>query len=147
VAGFARKWEDWKTENHFLDFGDLIDHALRDVEKAPGEPAVILVDEAQDTGALEMALLKKWAGKAEHLALFGDCAQSLFSFRGTDPLLLQTMRQDFDPERKILGQSYRLPRQVYEYAFSWQKRFRRTLKVEYAPRKNPETGGVVEGHV
>ena len=146
LAGFAERWEDWKTQNHYVDFVDLLDQAYQECDTAPGEPAVILGDEWQDVGALEHRLIMKWAEKTEYLVLAADPAQSLFQFRGTDPLLVQRLWDEHDPTRQPLDQSYRLPRTVYDYAWSWQCRFRETRRVQYHPRKD-DHGQVVEGVV
>ena len=146
VQGFARRWEDWKAQNHYMDFVDLLDQAYIEIDAAPGEPAIILGDEWQDVGTLEHKLIMKWAEKAERLVLAGDPGQALFSFRGTDPLLLQQLWDEYDPGRKPLSQSYRLPRAVYDYAWQWQQRFQFTRKVAYSPRKDVH-GCVVEGFI
>lgn len=144
VWGFAGCWSDWKTQNHYVDFVDLLEEAYKEIDTAPGEPAVILGDEWQDVGALEHKLIVKWAERAEHLVLTGDPGQALFAFRGTDPLLLQRLWDKYDHERKPLEQSYRVPRAVYEYALTWQQRFQSTRKVEYSPRKDNKDQ-IVEG--
>ena len=144
LKGFTERWEDFKTQNHWLDFCDLIDVAERDIDTAPGEPAVILLDEGQDTARAEFRLLLKWAEKSEHFVVAGDFAQELFSFRGADPLLLQRLWDEHDPTRKPLEQSYRLPQAVYDYTWTWQERFRQTRKVPYLARKD-DAGSVVQG--
>lgn len=146
LKGFSARWEDWKAQNHYVDFTDMLEQCLADVDTAPGEPAVILVDEGQDVGRLEMQLLLKWAERAEHFALFADPGQSIFNWRGTSGLLVQELREKFDPARKILGQSYRLPQKVYDYAYTWQMRFRQTMRCEYLPRVD-ESGHTVQGFV
>ena len=146
LRGFAKRWQDWKTQNHYVDFVDLLDQAYAEIDTAPGEPAVILGDEWQDVGNLEHKLIMKWAEKAEHLVLAADPGQALFSWRGTDPFLVQCLWDEHDPDRKPLNQSYRLPRAVYEYALTWQNRFQFTRKVEYLPRKDTQDQ-VVEGIV
>ena len=146
LQGFEKRWEDWKAQNHYVDFGDLLDQAYNEIDAAPGEPAVILGDEWQDVGTREHQLIMKWSEKAEHLVLAADPGQALFSFRGTDPLLVQRLWDEHDSDRKPLSQSYRLPRAVYEYALTWQNRFQFTRKVEYSPRKD-EQNQVVEGFV
>jgi hypothetical protein len=70
---------------------------------------------------------------------------SLFSWRGSDPLLLQRLWHEHDPERQPLQQSYRLPQAVYEYAYEWAGRFTQTERVSFKPRE--EGGVVVEGAV
>jgi superfamily I DNA/RNA helicase len=146
MRGFAERWEDWKAQNHYVDFVDLLVQATNEIDMAPGEPAVILGDEWQDVGALEHKLIMKWAEKAEHLVLAGDFAQALFRFRGTDPLLLQRLWEEHDPDRKPLDHSYRLPQAVYDYAWTWQQRFQFTRRVAYSPRKDTQDR-IVEGYV
>lgn len=136
IRGFAAQWNDWKAQNHYVDFVDLLDQAYAEVDMAPGEPSVIVGDEWQDIGALEHKLIMKWAEKAEHLVLAGDFAQALFRWRGTDPLLLQHLWEEHDSGRASLQQSYRLPRAVYAYALTWQNRFKFTRKLEFNPRKD-----------
>lgn len=146
MLGFAQRWQDWKVQNHYVDFVDLLVQAYDEIDTAPGEPAVILGDEWQDVGALEHRLIMKWAKHAEHLVLTGDPGQALFAWRGTDALLLQRLWDEHDPDRKPLVQSYRLPQAVYDYAWSWQQRFQFTRRVEYHPRKDDQKR-VVEGFV
>lgn len=146
LLGFAERWQDWKAQNHYVDFVDLLLQAYDEIDTVPGEPAVILGDEWQDVGALEHKLIMKWAEKSEHLVLTGDPGQALFQFRGTDPLLLQRLWDTYDADRKPLTQSYRLPQAVYDYAWQWQQRFQFTRRVEYSPRKD-EQNQIVEGFV
>ncbi len=132
---FSVRWEDWKQQCGYSDFTDLIEDAYTDCKTAPGDPAVILVDEAQDTGGLEMRLLMKWAESAQHLVLFGDSAQAIFQWRGSDALLLQKLWLEHDKERAPLQQSFRLSRAVYEYTYGWARdRFEETMALQFLPR-------------
>src|SRR3990172_1476518 len=72
TLAFAKAWEHWKHEQLLMDFTDLLEVALRDVDTAPGTPGVIFADEAQDFSALEMALLQKWGDAAGGLGVVGD---------------------------------------------------------------------------
>ena len=71
VLAFAKHWEEWKENEQLLDFTDLIQRALEEVDTAPGNPDVIMADEAQDMDAQEMALVKKW-GANGMLVVVGD---------------------------------------------------------------------------
>ena len=72
VVAFANRWEHHKQDNDVLDFTDLIETSLREIDQAPGEPDVIMVDEAQDMDRQEMALTKKWGLSAGYLVVVGD---------------------------------------------------------------------------
>jgi len=50
---FIGPWNKWKDANGLIDFTDMIEICLRDVDTAPGGPDVIFLDEAQDMDALE----------------------------------------------------------------------------------------------
>ncbi len=72
VAAFAAAWTGWKQERGLMDFTDLIETCLREVETAPGDPDVLFVDEAQDLDFLEMRLVRKWGERAGYLVMVGD---------------------------------------------------------------------------
>ena len=69
VREFAAKWEEYKRAEGLLDFSDLIDRCQRDVAVAPGAPAVILADEAQDLNRMQLTLLRKWGRHAEYFVM------------------------------------------------------------------------------
>jgi superfamily I DNA/RNA helicase len=128
---FAVAWEDWKKQCGYLDFTDVLEHAITDTDAAPGDPAVILVDETQDTPPLAMRLLFHWAKRAQSFVCTGDAAQAIFGFMGSDALLLQKLWKKYDPERLPLPKSYRLSQAVYTYAREWQRRFTTTVQIDY----------------
>ena len=84
VAAFVQRWAEWKERNALLDFTDLIETCLLEVSKAPGDPEVMFVDEAQDLDLLEMSLIRKWGARAGGLHIVGDPDQAIFSWRGAD---------------------------------------------------------------
>lgn len=72
VRHFASAWDSWKREAGYLDFTDLIETCLDDVEIAPGNPSALFVDEAQDMDFLEMSLLRKWGSHTDRFIIVGD---------------------------------------------------------------------------
>lgn len=119
VIEFRRKWLAWKREANYVDFTDLLELALESVECAPGDPAVLVLDEAQDCSPLEWALMRKWGARVEDsLIVAGDPLQSIFGFKGAEP------KSFYDPpipddHYRFLTQSYRLSRAVHERAVAW----------------------------
>ena len=133
ILRFAKVWEQFKDDNHYLDFEDLIEVAANDVAAAPGNPYVIYGDEAQDWSPSEYRLCLNWAEEAKAMVLFGDWDQALYVWRGSDPNLLKTL--DVPQERRnILTQSYRVPRQVHALAQKWIRKVSGRDDIDYAPR-------------
>jgi DNA helicase II / ATP-dependent DNA helicase PcrA len=60
----------------------------------------VLVDETQDTCGVQYGLLKQLVERHHNLALVGDPMQSVYSFRGADPTLLQGFTRDY-PEARV----------------------------------------------
>lgn len=134
VRGFARDWERWKADSGLLDFTDLIEQARNETLSAPGQPNVILADEAQDLSALEVSLLQHWANSAAAMILIGDGWQNLYQWRGADPKIF------LDPsipanKRDVLDQSFRVPRAVHAAAINLVRaNLSDYTPIEYHPR-------------
>jgi DNA helicase-2/ATP-dependent DNA helicase PcrA len=132
----ANTWEDWKRENDYYDFTDVLEQALHNPKgmqpTAPGRPNVIIADEAQDHSRLEFALLREWAKAAEGVILVGDPWQALYVWRGADPNVIDFEHPD--EKHRILKKSYRIPRAVHEYATRWAKSLSTWKPHEYNPR-------------
>lgn len=108
---FWRQWRQWKYDNGYLDFTDLIDKARGLFPIAPGNPTTLVVDEAQDLSALQWALLQQWAKHTDRFLAAGDDDQCLYRWAGADfrPLLAA-------PNRRVLPQSYRVPSRIQAWA-------------------------------
>ncbi len=97
------------------DFGDLLLHALlllknnRDIlEQYQDRFKYILVDEYQDTNAVQYLWLRLLAQKRKNIACVGDDDQSIYSWRGAEVANILRFEKDF-PGAKIikLEQNYR----------------------------------------
>jgi DNA helicase-2/ATP-dependent DNA helicase PcrA len=129
VGAFWNEWEAWKLEAGYMDFTDLIEHALIEVDIAPGRPDHIFLDEAQDMNKLEIALAMRWAESAGQLTLVGDPDQNLYDWRGTESNLFTV------GERSVLEHSYRLPAAVHGYANRWIQQISNRPDVTFYPRE------------
>ncbi len=130
---FHERWAGWKRANGFSDFTDLLEIALRDLHTAPGGPAVIFVDEAQDLTPLQLQLLREWARRVEFLVMAGDDDQTIYGFAGAAPevLLKHVIPERF---RHVLTQSFRVPRAIHALSQSWIQRVAVREPKEYRPR-------------
>ena len=133
VGRFAAAWTTWKQSNGLMDFTDLIETCLRDVDQAPGSPDILYVDEAQDMDRLEMALIRKWSASAGHLVAVGDPDQAIYIWRGADPSAFSTPHTQ-TATTHVLDQSYRIPREVHSHAVAWINRTPNRNPITYHPR-------------
>lgn len=130
---FARHWEAWKQEEDLVDFTDLIEMAMEESEVAPGDPRVLIVDEAQDCSMLELGLVRRWGRHADYLVLAGDGDQALYGWRGATAKAFLT--PDIPDEHNYpLTQSYRVPRAPHAVARRWISQASHRYAVEYQPR-------------
>lgn len=134
IARFFQRWCEWKTEAELMDFTDLIEGAIANSFYAPGHPSVIMGDEAQDWSALEAALMRKWGSHAQTFVMVGDPDQSIYGWRGADPMIFQTPPVP-DEQKRILKQSYRIPKAVHEKAMAWIRQVPNRENVEFLPRE------------
>jgi len=98
-----------------VDFAELL---LRAFELWQGHPDLLahyrrrfrhlLVDEFQDTNAIQYAWLRLLAGEAGHVFAVGDDDQSIYGWRGARADNLQRFQRDFPATRLVrLEQNYR----------------------------------------
>jgi DNA helicase-2/ATP-dependent DNA helicase PcrA len=99
----------------------------------------ILVHNCQDFNPAELKLIRHWAQYQDHIILSGDDDQCIYSFSGSSPEVFLT--PEIAPDRKrILRQSWRLPRKVHEYSQRWIKQIKKREDKEFDPRN--EEGSV-----
>lgn len=103
-----------------LDFGDLL---LLTVQLFEQEPAVLeryrdrwrwlLVDEYQDTNAIQYRLVQLLAGERRNLCVVGDDDQSIYRWRGADIRNILDFEKDFPGVKVVkLEQNYRSTRTI-----------------------------------
>jgi ATP-dependent DNA helicase UvrD/PcrA len=139
LVEFERKWSRYKRERGLMDFSDLIDTCLRDISIAPGKPAVIFADEAQDLSIMQARLIRKWGSHGEYFVTAGDDDQAIFAFIGATP---EAILESEIPENHtvILRESHRVPRAVHQLANGLIQRVTRRQAKAYFPR--PAAGDV-----
>lgn len=79
----------------------------------------VFVDEAQDTNAIQRAILRKIMGPKSRLVAVGDPAQAIYGFRGADSNSLNRIQKEFNCKRFPLSVSYRCATSIVEYARNW----------------------------
>lgn len=142
VMPFVKAYENWKHEEVLLDFTDLIETALTETRGPNGNRSILIVDEAQDLSALELALVRHWGASMDTLMMAGDDDQAIYGFRGATPdaFLTPPVPAEF---KRVLQQSYRVPAAVHRVATRWVEQLSTREPKEYLPREDAE--GVVAG--
>jgi DNA helicase-2/ATP-dependent DNA helicase PcrA len=115
VAEAYKLYETELVRMNAMDFDDLLFRMVNVLELFPEVRARysatfrhVLVDEYQDTNHAQYKLLQLIAGEHKNLAVVGDDAQSVYSFRGADIRNILDFQDDF-PEANVikLEQNYR----------------------------------------
>ncbi len=106
-------------ESKALDFSDLL---FKTYDLLLSYPTVlkayqdqfkhILVDEYQDTNALQYKLIKLLAGDKNNIFAVGDEDQSIYSWRGADINNIQLMEKDFSAHKIKLEINYRSTKNI-----------------------------------
>lgn len=100
------------------DFDDLLYLAVKEGISLP-KFDFIFVDEAQDTNAIQRAILRKAMAEGARMIAVGDPAQAIYGFRGSDSNSLNMIAEEFKCVRLPLTVSYRCPQKVIEHAQKW----------------------------
>jgi len=161
LAGRAeQRYARTKRARGMLDFDDLIFHAHRligsrpDVRKAVGESIdQLLVDECQDTDAVQLSLLRGLlGGEADalppegRLFVVGDAKQSIYRFRGAQVEVFEELCRELgEPRQENLNTSFRTHEAGVEFV---NHLFGRLMGKDFEPiqadRKTPPPGESVE---
>jgi superfamily I DNA/RNA helicase len=108
----------WANAAKMVDFDDLLYFAVRDGLVLPRFDFVF-IDEAQDTNAIQRALVRKILSDSSRLAAVGDPAQAIYGFRGADSESMNLIASEFGCTHLPLTISYRCPTSVINHARQW----------------------------
>lgn len=106
------------SESAAVDFDDMLYLAVKDGITLP-KFDFVFVDEAQDTNAIQRAILRKILKTGGRLIAVGDPAQAIYGFRGADSNSLNMIAEEFDCKRLPLSVSYRCATSVVKFARKW----------------------------
>jgi DNA helicase-2/ATP-dependent DNA helicase PcrA len=142
VSMFANKWEAYKRSHNVFDFTDLIEKALTDLPRAPGNPQVLFLDEVQDFSKLELTLARSWGTLCEWMVMVGDDDQTIYGFTGADPKAFLNPPIP-DSHKFILKKSYRVPANILKRSMQLIRKVQYREPKEYEPRDG-DPGEVLE---
>ncbi|MGH7815996.1 MAG: ATP-dependent helicase [Candidatus Binatia bacterium] len=115
LAEMQRRYTDFKQTKSLIDYDDLLTK-LRDLltdheavrNRLSDTYRFIMVDEYQDTNHLQAEIVRLLAATHENVAVVGDDAQSIYSFRGANFRNIMDFPKQFSATRIIkLEENYR----------------------------------------
>jgi len=126
VADIYPEYQKQLKAQNAVDFGDLLfltvkmlDEEQDILEKYQEKFKYILIDEYQDTNAVQYKFAKLLSSKYQNICVVGDDDQGIYAWRGADVKNIQQFEKDF-PEVTVvkLEQNYRSTANVIEAASS-----------------------------
>lgn len=108
-------------------FTDMLDQFLA-VGEAPNLK-LLIIDEAQDLTPLQWKVVFKLARSADHVIVAGDDDQAIHRWAGVEPRQFTHIAK----HAEVLGQSYRLPRPVFDFSQNIVHRIPGRVQKPYVP--------------
>lgn len=117
-------YEDFKTKNSLIDFGDMLTkiHELLNsrptiLKKYQEKFKYILIDEFQDTNFIQLEIVNLIAGVHRNITVVGDDDQSIYRFRGAYLTNISDFRKTYSDHKEIiLEQNYRSTKNILNVA-------------------------------
>jgi len=125
VSRLYQRYQSKLSDNHALDFDDLINYAVwllernSDIRERYQERfRYVLVDEYQDINFAQYKLIAHLAAKHRNLTVVGDDDQAIYGWRGADMRIIMSFDTDY-PDAKVikLEQNYRSTQNVLRAAW------------------------------
>ncbi len=102
-----KEYSERKREKNKIDFSDLESMTIKLLRDEKGEPtpaakelagsiSVIIVDEFQDSNDVQYEIFRLISRNKKNLYFVGDIKQSIYSFRGANPLVFSSLTKDPD---------------------------------------------------
>ncbi|MGI6205370.1 MAG: ATP-dependent helicase [Anaerovoracaceae bacterium] len=126
IANLYARYETKLMKNNAVDFDDMIWRVVKMFDEHPEVLAkyrerfhYIMVDEYQDTNAMQYKLVKALAGDRRNICVVGDDDQCIYEWRGADIQNILSFEKDFPGARVIkLEQNYRSAGNILKAAHS-----------------------------
>ncbi len=124
IAKVFKMYDERLNTANALDFDDLLIKTVKLLRKSPetrekynDRYKYILVDEYQDTNALQLALISFLTEKQQNICVVGDDAQSIYGFRQADIRNILGFEEHFPNAKAILlEQNYRSTQTILDVA-------------------------------
>lgn len=122
---YYQAYEDFKKKNNLHDFNDYLTMTLDIVKKKPNKYTFehVLVDENQDTNAIQHELLTYWV-RDNNIFSVSDFRQNLFEFRGSDTKYSLNFEDYWENPRLLnVSTNYRSTKDIIDNANQFIKKY------------------------
>ena len=145
INEISKQYIAYKRQNSLLDYDDLLlylktlltsNYEIR--KKLSNQYKYIMIDEYQDTNALQAEIIKLLASEHNNVMAVGDDSQSIYSFRGANFRNILDFPQIF-PDTKIikLEQNYRSSQNILALTNEIIKKAKKNLFSEIVFNEKP----------
>lgn len=129
---FLNTYLEYKKETGLIDFTDMLE--LARLEGSLQGVKVAIVDEAQDLDRMQWAYVEALFADVDELYIAGDDDQAIYRWSGAD---IDTFL-NLPGQRRVLERSWRLPREIWQYANKFTTRIKTRYEKDWHP--NEEKG-------
>ena len=125
---FQEAYTEYKSSKKIFDFTDLLFAYPQFCE--PSRADIAYIDEAQDLSWAQWKALQFGFANAKEVVIAGDDDQSIYKWSGADTDTFLSLGGD----KKVLSQSYRLPRAVHKFAQNIVRKISNRYDKPFSPR-------------
>ncbi len=124
IANVMAKYDEFLLENGLFDYDDMIEEALKILQKDKGFKATlseryqfILLDEFQDTNPSQFAIIKELTDYERPLVMaVGDDDQAIYEFQGALSTNLVDFQEHYDAKVVPLVENYRSTQEILDFS-------------------------------
>jgi len=140
------KYNTWLEENNKIDFDDILSKTFKLVNSNPNTLKLIrqryiyfIIDEFQDINKIQFDTIKLFLSKNKNLFVVGDEDQSIYGFRGANPVFMVNFTKYFNNAKIYpIVRSYRCPSIILNIANELiTKNISRTSKIIKSAKNDP----------
>lgn len=144
IAQIKKAFAAYKLARGMLDYDDILIYFAALLDDATIGPMIrrrwshVMVDEYQDTNALQLQIVYGLAGDNQNITIVGDPSQSIYGFRGSAPATMKAFAERFPASKVIaLETNYRSSSEIVDLVnaidASMPADFERTLNSAKGP--------------
>ena len=132
IAKSYPMWINLMEREHVCDQNYLLIKALKILNDESNLKSLeyknVLIDEFQDTDAIQMQIFEKLLSICDTFTVVGDADQSIYSFRGANPKFFNNYVQSSEFKNEILVNNYRSSKDIVEFNENYIKTKRENPK-------------------